>query len=216
MRIGIIGAGNVGSTLAELLLGAGHEVTLSHDGPPDELRDRIGQLGERAHAASAADAARFGVVVVLAIPFGRYRELPPAPLAEKTVIDATNYYPDRDGRIADLEDGRLTSSELIDQHLGEARLVKACNDLPMNVLRQRARARGAPDRIALPLASDYPEAKRVVARLVDQMGFDPFDLGGLVDGGRLQQQGGPLYLRPLTLVELWQALGIGGERPSAP
>ena len=118
---------------------------------------------------------------------------------------------------AEVDDGRATSSELIDRHLGEARLVKAFNNLPMAVLKEKARPRGAPDRIALPLSSDYPEAKRVVARLIDQIGFDPVDLGGLVDGGRLHQQGGPLYLKPLTAGEMRRTLGVRGfEQPHAP
>jgi hypothetical protein len=215
MRIGIIGAGTVGSTLAELFVGAGHEVTLSHKGPPDDLRELVARLGERAHAATPEEAARFGDVVVLAIPFGSYRELPPEPFKGKIVIDATNYHPDRDGRIPEIDEGRLTSSELIERHLVGARLVKAFNDLPMRVLKEAARPRGAPDRLALPLASEYPESKRVVAQLVDQVGFDPVDLGGLADGGRWFQQGGPLYLKPLTVPELLTALGVGGERPQA-
>jgi predicted dinucleotide-binding enzyme len=209
MRIGIVGAGTVGRTLGELFVRAGHDVTLSHDGPPEDLRDVIARLGERAHAATPAEAARPGDVVVLAIPFGRHRELAREPFDRKIVIDATNYYPQRDGKLAEIEGGGLTSSELIDRHLAEARLVKAFNNLPMHVLKEKARPSGAPDRIALPLSSDYPEAKRVVATLIDEAGFDPVDLGGLVDGGRRHQQGGPLYLKTLTVDELFAALGIG-------
>jgi predicted dinucleotide-binding enzyme len=216
MRIGLIGAGNAGSTLAELFVRAGHEVTLSKKGPPDDLRELVARLGERAHAATPEEAARFGDVVVLAIPFGSYRELAPEPFKGKIVIDATNYYPDRDGTFPEIEESQLTSSELIERHLAGARLVKAFNNLPMRVLKEAARPRGAPDRLALPLSSEYPEAKRVVAQLIDQVGFDPVDLGGLADGGRWYQQGGPLYLKPLRVPELLTALGVGGERPHAP
>jgi predicted dinucleotide-binding enzyme len=208
MRIGIIGAGTVGSTLGELFVRAGHDVTLSHKGRPDELRDLIARLGDRAHAAMPEQAARLGDVVVLALPFGGYRELPPDPFDRKIVIDATNYYAERDGQFPEIDEGRLTSSEVIDRHLAEARLVKAFNNLPMPVLKERARPKGAPERIALPVSSDYPEAKRVVAQLIDEVGFDPVDLGGLVDGGRRHQQGGPLYTKPLTVDELFVALGI--------
>ena len=216
MRIGIVGSGNVGSTLAELFIRAGHEVTLSHAGAPDELRDLVTRLGERARATTVTEAVRQGDVVVLALPFGRYRELPPEPFRGKIVVDATNYYPSRDGVFAEIDDGRATSSELIDRHLGEARLVKALNNLPMAVLEEKARPRGAPDRIALPLSSEYPEAKSVVARLIDQIGFDPVDLGGLVDGGRLYQQGGLLYLKPQTAAEQLRTLGVRAfEQPHA-
>jgi predicted dinucleotide-binding enzyme len=215
MRIGIIGSGNVGSTLAELFVSAGHEVALSHSGPPEELQDLVSRLGERAHAATVEEAAQAGDVVVLAIHFGRYHELPREPFKDKITIDATNYDPQRDGNIPELDEGRLTSSELIDRHLAGAFLVKAFNNLPMNVLKERARPRGAPDRIALPLSSDFPDAKRVVAVLIDQVGYMPVDLGGLADGGRLQQNGGPLYGKPLTLEGMREALGLGGERPRA-
>jgi predicted dinucleotide-binding enzyme len=189
---------------------------LSHAGAPGELRDPGTRLGERAHATTVIEASRRGDVVVLALPFGRYRELPPEPFRGKIVVDATNYYPSRDGVFAEIDDGRATSSELIDRHLGGARLNKAFNNLPMAVLKEKARPRGAPDRIALPLSGDYPEAKTVVARLIDQVGFDPVDLGGLVDGGRLYQQGGPLYLRPLTAAEMLRTLGVRGfEQPHA-
>jgi 8-hydroxy-5-deazaflavin:NADPH oxidoreductase len=214
MRIGIVGAGSVGSTLGELFVRAGHDVTLSHAGRPEDLRDPVARLGGRAHAATPEEAARFGDVVVLAVPFGRYRELPRDPVERKIVIDATNYYPERDGKLSEIDEGGLTSSELIDRHLAQARLVKAFNNLPMPMLKEKARPTGAPDRIALPLSSDYPEAKRVVAQLIDEVGFDPVDLGGLVDGGRRHQHGGPLYLKALTIGELFAAaLGIDrGDR----
>ncbi|HZS41453.1 MAG TPA: NAD(P)-binding domain-containing protein [Polyangia bacterium] len=215
MRIGMIGAGNVGSTLAELLIRAGHDVTLSHQGSPLELRGLVARLGERAYAGTVEEAARFGDAVVLAIPFGKLGELPREPFTNKIVIDATNYYPERDGDFPELREGRVTSSELTARHLADARIVKAFNSLPMRVLAERARPRGAPDRIALPLSSEFPEAKRVVAQLIDQVGFDPIDLDGLAPGGRLHQNGGPLYGRPLTVDEMRLALGLGGEQPRA-
>lgn len=215
MRIGILGAGVVGGTLAEMFVDAGHTVTLSHQGPPEELGGLVARLGERADAATPAEAARVGDLVVLAIPFGRYHELPIQPFNCKVTIDATNYYPQRDGNIPELDEGFLTSCELIDRHLVDARLVKAFNNLPMNGLRKLARPRGAPDRIALPVAGDFREAKRLAAQLIDSVGFSPVDLGGLADGARLSQNGGPLYLEALTVRELLIALGAG-EQPLAP
>ena len=216
MRIGIIGAGHVGSTLAEMFVAAGHAVTLSHQGSPDELASGlVARLGERANAATPEEAARVGDLVVLAIPFGGYRELPIEPFKCKVTIDATNYYPQRDGNFPELDEGLLTSSELIDRHLIDARLVKAFNSLPMNGIQKLARRRGAPDRIAMPVAGDFLEAKRLVAQLIDAVGFRPVDLGGLADGGRLFQNGGLLYLEALTVPELLAMLGAG-EQPLAP
>lgn len=216
MRIGIIGAGNVGSTLGKLLVRAGHEVTLSHRGAPDELAELVAQLGGRARAATVDEAARDAEVTLLAIPFGRFQELSPAAFARNVVVDATNYYPDRDGDFPEIDDGGVTSSELIARYLVEARLVKAFNNLPMSVLEERARPPGAPDRLALPVSSDFPEARRMAMRLVDEVGYDPIDLGGLVDGGRLQQQGGPLFLRALDSEALLAAIDSARAQPLPP
>jgi predicted dinucleotide-binding enzyme len=212
MKIGIVGAGEVGSTLAELFLRADHEVTLCHRGAYEDLRHLVARLGPRAHAATAGEAARYGDLVVIAIPFGHYWELPRAPFAQRNVVDATNYFPERDGEIAALD--VLTSSELLDRHLGEARIVKAFNTLPMRTLRERARPRSDSDRIALPLSTDYRDAKRLVGALIHQLGFDPVDLGGLAEGGQLQQPGGPLFVKPLTVEQMRQVLGLG-EQPRA-
>jgi predicted dinucleotide-binding enzyme len=216
MRIGVIGAGQVGTTLGELLVRAGNEVALAHAGATEELAERVARLGDRAYAGTVEETVRFGDVMVLALPFGRYGELPPERFVGKIVVDATNYYPDRDGFCPELDDELTTSSELIARHLADARVVKAFNNLPMDVVRERARPRGLPDRLALPMSSDYPEAKLVVARLVDETGFDPIDLGGLADGGRLQQKDGPLYLEPRTIAELRAELDLFGDHPPAP
>jgi predicted dinucleotide-binding enzyme len=114
------------------------------------------------------------------------------------VVDAGNYYGARDGHIAALEDGSTTSTELTAQALPGARVVKAFNTLYWSVLRDGGRPPGDPQRLAIPLAGDDPDAKAQVAALIDAIGFDPLDTGTLPTGGRLQEPTGPLYNRPLT------------------
>jgi predicted dinucleotide-binding enzyme len=202
MRIGIIGSGKVGGTAAALLAAAGHEVALSNRRGPDSLREEVERLGPGARAATPAEAAAFGEVVIVAIPFGAYRDLPADALAGRIVVDAGNYYPGRDGHIEALDAGTTTSSELVAGHLPGARVVKAFNTIQSARLRDDGRPRGAPGRQALPLAGDDPEAKALVARLIDEMGFEPVDTGSLAEGGRRQQPGSPIYGRPLGADEM--------------
>ncbi len=136
------------------------------------------------------EAARFGEVVLVAIPFGRYQSLPQAPLAGKVVVDAMNYYPQRDGLI---DFGSLTSSELAARHLSESRLVKAFNTMYFDTLATAGKP-GA------------PEAKAVVSRLVEELGFAPVDTGSLHDSSR-QEPGAPIYNRPMTAPEARRILG---------
>jgi 8-hydroxy-5-deazaflavin:NADPH oxidoreductase len=120
MRIGIIGAGQIGGTLAVLFIDAGHEVALSNSRGPETLAGLVDELGGRAQASTVAKTARFGDVIVVAVPFGRYCELPTEGVAGKVVIDA-NYDPQRDGHFEELDSGRATSSELLQAHLPGAR-----------------------------------------------------------------------------------------------
>lgn len=208
MRIGIIGAGHIGGTLARLFVGAGHEVAFSNSRSPDTLSDLVRELGEGARAVTADEAAAFGDVVVVSVPFGRYREVPGASLAGKVVIDTNNYYPQRDGHFADLDADRTTSSELLQGHLRGARVVKAFNAIRWNLLRDEGRPAGAPDRLGIPLSGDDEVAKETVAGLIDQIGFDPVDAGGLSDGGRRHQPGSPVYAAGLTGNELRDRLEV--------
>jgi 8-hydroxy-5-deazaflavin:NADPH oxidoreductase len=141
MLIGIIGSGKIGATAARLFVDAGHEVAIANSRGPESLAEFVAELGESAQAATVDEAAEFGEVVLVAVPFGRYRELPAAPLAGKIVIDANNYYPGRDGTLAELDDDSTTSSELLAAHLPEATVIKALNTMQWEVLRDR----GNPD-----------------------------------------------------------------------
>ena len=202
MRIGIIGAGHIGGTLAGLFVGAGHEVAVSNSRGPETLAGLVEELGGRVQAVTAVDAARFGDIVVVAVSFGRYRELPTEAVSGKVVIDTNNYYPQRDGHFEELDSDRTTSSELLQAHLADARVVKAFNAIQWMRLRDDGRPAGDPERLGIPISGDDEEAKRTVAALIDQIGFDPVDAGTLAEGGRKHQTGAPAYTQGLPTAEL--------------
>jgi predicted dinucleotide-binding enzyme len=201
MRIGIIGAGHIGRTLALQFVRAGHDVVVSNSRGPETLEGLVAELGEHSSAATPADAARAGDVVVIAIPFGRFRDLPAPELHGKVVVDASNYYPQRDGHIDELDDDRSTSSELLQAEL-QTHVVKAFNAMYWEHLRDYGRPVGDPARIGVPLSGDDARAKRVVAGLIDEVGFDPVDAGTLADGARKHQPGAQAYAADLRTEEL--------------
>ncbi len=206
MRIGIIGVGNIGGTLARLWVRAGHDVTVSNSRGPDTLGRLVDELGDRAHAGTVEEAAAFGDVVLVSVPFGRYQELPSTGFAGKIVIDTNNYYPQRDGQYAELDDDRSTSSELLARHLEGARVVKAFNSIFWEHLRDLGRPAGERGRIGLPVSGDDEEAKRVVAGLINDIGFDAVDAGTLAVGGRKHQPGTAVYTKDLPTESLQAAL----------
>src|SRR5262245_44745560 len=202
MRIGIIGVGHIGGTLAKHFVDAGHEVAVSNSRGPETLAGLVEGLGQRVQAVAAADAARFGDLVVVSVPFGRYKELPADGVAGKVVVDTTNYYPQRDGSFAELDSDRTSSSELVQAHLSSGRVVKAFNAIVWTRLRDDGRPAGQEGSIGIPLSGDDAQAKRTVAELIDQIGFDPVDAGTLADGGRQHQPGSPAYTQGLPTAEL--------------
>src|SRR3954449_3040914 len=165
--IGLIGSGHIGGTVARLAVDAGHDVVLSNRRGPETLTDLVDQLGPRARAATAAEAAAAGDIVVVTIPLKNYREVPVEPLRGKVVIDTNNYYPQRDGHIAELDDESTTVSELLQAHLPESRVVKAFNNINYAMLRDLARPAGDPERSVLAIAGDDADAKATVARFLD-------------------------------------------------
>ncbi|GAB3964427.1 NADPH-dependent F420 reductase [Plantactinospora veratri] len=206
MRIGIVGTGHVGATLARLFNKAGHELAVANSRGPETLRGLADELGERVHPATVAEAARFGDVVVVSVPVGRYAELPAEPMSGKTVIDTGNYYPDRDGRNPELDQDRTTSSELLQRHLPEAHVVKAFNTMRWDHLREYGRQSSAQRRYGIPVSGDDDRAKRQVADLIEQVGYEPVDAGRLTQGRR-HQPGTPVYLADLDGAELHSRLG---------
>ena len=198
MVIGIIGSGNIGSTVARLAVAAGHRVLISNSRGPGSLSDLVNGLGPNAKASTPAQAIAGGDIVVLAVPF-RDRDALFASgidLRGKIVVDAMNAYT-ADFKVMDL--GGKGSSEIVAGELPGARSVKGFNTLYSATLAGGARPKGSAERIVLPLASDDAEAKKLVAQFVDSIGYDPFDTGALKDG-RHQEPDTALYNKPLSLV----------------
>ncbi len=185
--IGLIGSGHIGSTVARLAVAGGDDVVLSNSRGPETLRELVDELGPRARAATAVEAARAGDIVVVTIPLKSYRQVPVEPLRGKVVIDTNNYYPERDGHIAELDDESTTTSELLQAHLPESRVVKAFNNIYFEFLLSQARPSGSPARSVLAIAGDDPAAKGVVAGFLDRIGYDAYDVGPLAEGWRYQR-----------------------------
>lgn len=193
--VGFIGSGEMGASIARLAVDVGLDVVLSNSRGPESLTGLVAGLGERASAATPTETAERADVVVLSVPLFALDALPVAAFARKVVIDATNYYPDRDGRIAELDDDELTASELVQHRLTGAFVVKAFNTIGASHAYAAARPAGAGDRSALPIAGDDETAKHTVARLLDRLGYDAVDTGPLVDSWRCEPNT-PVYITP--------------------
>ncbi|MDI1464710.1 NADPH-dependent F420 reductase [Catellatospora sp. KI3] len=215
--IGFIGSGNIGGTVARLAVAAGYDVVLSNSRGPQTLADLAAELGPRARAGTVEEAARAGDLVLVSVPLHAYDSIPAAPLAGKVVMDTNNYYPERDGQIAVLDDGSTTSSELLQRHLAASRVVKVFNNIYYKHLGSLARPVDAIDRSALVVSGDDAEAKLAVIAFLEAIGYDGVDSGPLAEGGRRHQPGTPAYGtpygpfedekgRPATKAELRQAL----------
>lgn len=200
MKIGILGSGRIGAVAARLFVDAGHEVAISNSRGPESLRELLAQLGPRAHAMTVDDAARFGEVVLLAVPWHREDALPNSDLLRnKIVIDAMNPYRP-EGGFFDL--GGSTSSEIVLRRLPGARLVKAFNTIYYDHLANRGRPElPLPERHAIYLAGDDSAANEVVTRLITDIGFAPVFTGSLLEGGRLQEPDSPIYNETFTARE---------------
>jgi predicted dinucleotide-binding enzyme len=192
VKIGIIGAGNIGGNLTRRLTALGHDVSVANSRGPESLSDLVAETG--AKAVSVAEAAQDAEVVVVTIPQGKVPGLPKDVLAGAApgaaVIDTGNYYPQRDGLIAGIENG-LTESRWVEQQLGHP-VIKAFNGIYAAHLLTHGRPVGDPERIALPAAGDDPTGKSAVLALIEELGFDAVDAGGLDDSWR-QQPGTPVY-----------------------
>ena len=211
MKIGILGAGNIGATAARLFVGAGHEVAVSNSRGPESLRELVAELGPKAQALTIASASEFGEAVLLAVPWGFPEALPhPELLRNKIVIDAMNpYHPD--GGFYDLAGS--TSSELVLERIPGSRLVKAFNTIYYVHLADRGR-KDLPldDRHTIYVAGDDSEAKKVVARLIEEIGFAAVDTGSLREGGRLQEPNSPIYDKTYNAREAREFLASLEER----
>ena len=193
--VGIIGSGQIGTTLARLAIGAGHRVVLSNSRGPETLAATVAELGLRASAATSAEAAAAGDIVVVTVPVSAFPDLPVAPLAGKKVIDTCNYGPERDGHIPELDGTSLTSSELLQRYIPDALLVKAFNNIFYKHLLSLARPAGAADRTSLPIAGDSAPAKAAVTEFIDTIGYSVINAGSLADSWR-QATGTPVWGTP--------------------
>lgn len=206
MRIGIIGAGNIGGTLTRRLTSLGHTVSVANSRGPETLKDLTRETG--AKPVTVTEAARAGELVIVTIPMKNVSQLP-RNLFEGTfegvaVVDTCNYYPrQRDGRIQAIEDG-LPESRYVEQQLGRP-VVKAFNNIYAEHLMNLGKPSGTPGRIALPVAGDDQKAKSLVMRIVDELGFDPVDAGGLDESWR-QQPATPVYTTDLDAEGVRRAL----------
>jgi hypothetical protein len=206
--IGLIGSGRIGSTLARLSVDAGHHVVLSNSRGPETLTDLVAELGPRARAATPVEAAAARDIVVVTVPLKAYRSVPVEPLRGKVVIDTDNYYPQRDGHIAELDDESTTTSELLQEHLPESRVVKAFNNIYADHLGTLQRPAGDPERSVLPIAGDDDDAKRTVAEYLDSIGYDAHDVGPLSEGWRFQRDTAA-YVQPFADPEAGDRPGFG-------
>jgi len=213
MKIGIIGVGHIGKTLALKLAQAGHDVVVANSGGPENIDPAVLVTGAR--AVTAQQAVQGKEVIILSVPLNRIPELAPlfeAISKETTVIDTSNYYPGRDRRIEIIEAGMVESLWVV-QQLGRP-ISKAWNAIGSHSLVVNGKPHGNPDRIAIPIAADRDIDREITIRLVNDTGFDAFDTGSLADSWR-QQPGAPAYCTDLTLSEI-QAVIDKAEKDRLP
>ncbi len=186
--IGLIGSGNIGGTVAGLAVAAGHDVVLSNSRGPETLTELVAELGpEGARPARRRRRPSGGDIVVVTIPLQAYRTVPVEPLAGKIVIDTNNYYWQRDGHIAELDDESTTSAELLQAHLPQSRVVKAFNHITSADLASQGQPAGTDGRRALAIAGDDARGEdRRDGDLLDSFGYDVVDAGPLAEGWRFQ------------------------------
>ncbi|MFD9701008.1 NADPH-dependent F420 reductase [Lentzea sp. NPDC059081] len=190
--LGIIGTGSVGAGVARRAVDAGLHVVVSNSRGPETLTELVASLGTNARAATPSEVARTTDVILAAVPFAAHEQLSRADLAGKIVIDPMNYVVTDEWRRPELDRDELTSSELVQRHLADSKVVKAFHSIGSPQTNQLFRDRGAADRTALPLHGDHPEANKEVAALLDALGFDAVDLGPLAGSWRTEP-GTPLY-----------------------
>ena len=199
-KIGIIGSGNIGSTVGTLWVKAGHQVLFSSRNP-ENLKELVNRLGSSAQAGTVRDALTFGDAALIAVPYGAYPQVGKdyaQELAGKIVLDAGNAVPSRDGEISK-EAGELGIGLTSAKYLPKARIVRAFNTLSYLVLANNAHRAG--ERMAIPIAGDDKEALTVASKLIQDAGFDPVIIGSL-ESARLFARGGPLYGQQITAREM--------------
>lgn len=192
MKIGFIGGGHVAQVLAKLFINEGHTVVLTNKHGLEKLKPVIDRLGSQAQAGNLAEVARQDLIV-LAVPYKAVFEIDDQFLKGKDVIDATNYFPHRDGDIEELREHQSGTSELVAEHFKGANVVKAFNSIPVADLASLVSSKDSAKKVALPLAGDDSELKKKAAMLISQIGFVPYDVGSLADSNKIQSDT-PVFL----------------------
>jgi predicted dinucleotide-binding enzyme len=190
-RVGIVGAGKLGMTLARAALAAGYEVAVASSGPAERIALPVDVLAPGAVASTVDSVVDFADVIVLAVPTHRFRQLPSDLFDGKILVDAMNYWPDTDGDDPELAAADGGSSVVVQAHFPGARVVKSLNQLGYHELDEYPRDPDAPDRIAVAAVGDDRLAVRTVMHLIDRLGFDPVDGGPLAKGKLLEPDGSP-------------------------
>jgi predicted dinucleotide-binding enzyme len=192
LRLGIVGAGKLGTTLARAAVAAGYDVAISGSGPVDEIELTVDVLAPGARASTTDEVVRHADIVVLAVPMHRFRELPSDLFAGKILVDATNYWQPVDGDDPELTTAADGTSMIVQGRFPSARVVKSLNQLGYHQLEENRSSQGARDRIAIGAAGDDRAAVDRVMRLIDRLGFDPVDAGPLKNGLALEPDGSPI------------------------
>ncbi|GAA2934055.1 NAD(P)-binding domain-containing protein [Microbacterium luteolum] len=210
--LGIIGAGHIGSQVARVAVANGYDVVIANSRGPETLADLVADLGPRATAATAADAAAAGDAVVVTVPLHAIDRLPVEQLAGKIVLDTNNYYHERDGRIEALDKGETTTSELVQQQLPTSRIAKAFNQILAADITTDGTPAGTPNRRALATAGDDDEAVAFVTRFYDEAGFDTVNVGPLSESWRVERDR-PAYVARQNAEELEANLALANRLP---
>jgi predicted dinucleotide-binding enzyme len=192
LRLGIVGAGKLGTTLARAAVSARYDVAISGSGPADDIALTVDVLAAGARATTTDEVVRHADIIVLAVPTHRFRELPRDLFAGRILIDAMNYWQPVDGDDAELAAAPDGTSMIVQERFPSARVVKSLNQLGYHQLEENRQSQAAPDRIAIGTAGDDRLAVRTVMRLVDRLGFDPVDAGPLNNGVVLEPDGSPI------------------------
>lgn len=210
--IGIIGAGHIGSALAQAFSGLGYDVVISNSRGPESLTELVATLGPDVTAATAHDAAEAADIAVVTVPLRALKDVPVEPLAGKVVLDTNNYYFERDGHIDALDRGETTTSGLLQEHLPGSKVVKAFNHLYADEINTTGLPAGDPNRRALGTASDHADAVELVTGIYDALGFDTVSAGPLSESWRLERDR-PAYVARQTAAELRDNLAKANRLP---